>query len=1269
MNHATALFCLRRYRQAGPCPRGTALPPEILSLFLVLVSVGCAAAGPGLRRTPLAPLASGAAGFTLQPPGTTGVLFTNTLSQSRHLTNQIYLNGSGVAAGDIDGDGRCDLFFCALDQPNRLYRNLGNWRFEEIAVSAGVACPGLDATGAALADIDGDWDLDLLINSVGQGTHLYLNDGKGHFTEAGPPGGLNGGRGGMSMALADMDGDGDLDVYIANYRVQTIRDQPNTHFKFRTVEGSPVLASIDGKPASDPAIAERFTFRFGTNGDGSGTFRYEENGEPDLFLRNDGGVLTPISFTQGAFLDGQGKPLTKAPADWGLSVMFRDLNGDGSPDLYVCNDFRSPDRIWMNDGQGHFRAADPLAFRQCSLSSMGIDVADINRDGFDDIFVVDMLSPNHERRFSQRMELKPEMPPIGGIDNWPQYPRNMLFVNRGDGTWAELAQLSGLEATEWSWTTVFLDVDLDGWEDILVANGFERDGMNIDVVTEIDRLKRGRDISVMQQLGLRARFPRLATPNLAYRNLGNLRFEDVSAAWGFQLAGVSQGMALADLDNDGDLDVAINNLNEGAALYRNNAPAPRVAVRLRGAPPNTAGIGARIIVRGGAVPTQTQEMICGGRYLSSDDSTRTFAAGSVTNRLSIEVAWRNGVHSVVQEVRPNELIEIAEPVPSNASGGPMLRNAALPKTSLATAPLFVEHESFAHVHFEAPFNDWAVQPGLTHRLSQLGPGVCWFDLDGDGWDDLLIGTGSGGALAAYRNRGEGKFERLSGAPWSRRCPRDLTTILGWNRADGSVAVIAGTTIYEDAVTNGPVAEIIVPSQTNTVDGLPGSNASTGPMAMADYSGDGNLDLFVGGRVIPGRFPEAAPSHLFLGNGVDFRRDDTGSSALTKAGLVSGAVFSDLDGDGRPELVLACQWGPLRVYRLGAGKCTEETGRLGLMDYTGLWNGITTGDFDGDGRMDLAASNWGRNTRYERFRARPIRMIHGVTASDGVAHFVESYAETASGKLRPLQPYHDLMAAMPALREHIPNYTAYSRMTVPEIFGERWPALHELTANRFESTVFLNRGDHFEPVPLPDEAQWAPAFAINAADLDGDGHEDLFLGQNFFAVGPEISRYDAGRSLWLRGDGSGRFVAVKAPESGLFVYGEQRGAAVCDYDADGRVDLVVTQNGAASRMYHNVRGVPGLRVRLKGPPGNRPAIGAVLRCVGRETMGPAREVHAGSGYWSQDSAVSVLSRSETVQRLWVRWPGGQTNLVELPTGAREITVEMPGTTGTTASGIP
>jgi len=615
--------------------------------------------GAGVRSAALRVPSTGKPGFVQLSPTVTGILFTNHLSAVLYLTNQIYLNGSGVAAGVTDGDGLVDLYFCGLDGPNALYRNLGNWRFEEITETAGVACPNLDATGAAFADLDGDGDLDLIVNSVGGGTHIFLNDGKGRFTEANNGLPLNPGKGGMSLALADMDGDGDLDLYIANYRADTIRDHPQTRLHGDLVKGKPAVLSVNGRPVTEPDLVGRFTLS--ENG------KIIEHGEADVLLRNDGGGrFTPLSFTNGAFLNAEGQPLSEPPYDWGLSVMFRDMNGDGAPDLYVCNDFASEDRIWINDGKGRFRALARLALRETSMFSMGIDFADLNRDGLDEFIVLDMLSRSHAKRQLQVGDLPLTFVGIGQIDNRPQYSRNTLFLNRGDGTYAEIAQFSGLRASEWSWTPIFLDVDLDGFEDLLITTGHELEMMNADVSNRAEQMKAQRKLSISEQLALRKMFPRLDAPNVAFRNRGDLTFEDASTAWGFDTPGVSHGMCLADLDNDGDQDVVVNNLNGVAGIYRNESPAPRVAVRLKGLPPNTRGIGAKVWVYGGAVPLQSQEMICGGRYLSSDDPMRVFAAGSLTNELRIEVQWRSGKRSVVIGVKANRAYEIDEAAISSA---------------------------------------------------------------------------------------------------------------------------------------------------------------------------------------------------------------------------------------------------------------------------------------------------------------------------------------------------------------------------------------------------------------------------------------------------------------------------------------------------------------------------------------------------------------------------------------------------------------------------
>ncbi|MEY2408972.1 MAG: hypothetical protein QOF48_1642 [Verrucomicrobiota bacterium] len=1220
--------------------------------------------------------ASGHPGFESMPASQSGIRFTNQLSLERQLTNQILLNGSGVTAGDVDGDGLCDLYFCGLDNANVLYRNLGHWRFQDITAEAGVACAKLDASGAAFADLDGDGDLDLVVNTLGGGTHIFLNDGKAHFSERLPP--LNSRRGGTSMALADIDGDGDLDIYIANYRTVTIRDQPNTRFRISTLETVPRVVSVDGRPLTAPDLTNRFSFRI-TMRDETAVLAYDENGEPDLLLRNDGnGHFTPLSWTDGTFLDDKGEALTGPSLDWGLSVMFRDVNGDGTPDIYVCNDFKSPDRLWLNNGRGRFRAAPALALRQTSQSSMGIDFADINRDGWDDFLVVDMLSREHLHRLTQRVDIESELLLPGAIQNRPQYPHNTLFLNRGDGTWAQIARLAGLDSSEWSWTPIFLDVDLDGFEDLLVSNGFERDGMNADVLQQIEASKRKQKLSALEQLHLRKALPRLDTANLAFRNRGDLTFEEISERWGFHDRAVSQGMALADLDNDGDLDVIVNNLNGAAVLYRNESNAPRIAIRLKGIPPNTRGIGAKIRVLGGPV-LQSQEMICGGRYLSSDDAMRVFAAGSITNELTVQVGWRSGQRSVLTGLHANRLYEIEEQRPSPKVVTPMpsvtAQNAGGP-----SKPLFTDASRLLqHSHQENVSDDFGVQPTLPHRFSQLGPGVAWFDVDGDGWDDLIVGTGKGGVLALFHNDAQGGFARVIGPPLDTPSPGNQSTVLGWHAKGGPTMVLAGSSIDEIGLRGSNSIRQFDLAAGTVFDAIRDLPSKPGPLALADLNGDGQLDLFVGGRVNARRFPENASSAMFRGTEAGFEEDMENTKTLAGVGLVSGAVFSDLDGDGMSELILACEWGPLKIFRNVRGKLVPWNAPVRIQssstnsapmfhgsdevrtlnDLRGLWNGVTTGDFDGDGRLDIVACNAGRNTKYERFRARPLHLFYGELVSGAGVLAIEGFEDPATRRLWPVQPFHLMNVVMPSLRDTVGTFDNYARRTLPEIYGEGWKELKELRAVCLETTLFLNRGDHFLAVALPNEAQFTMAFAVCAQDFDGDGREDIFLSQNLFAVPSDVSRLDAGRGLLLRGDGNGGFAALRGQDSGVLIYGEQRGAAACDYDGDGRVDLVVTQNNAETRLLHNTGGAHGLRVRLHGPAGNPDGIGSVLRAATAGRLGPARELHAGSGYWSQDAAVQVLGSPVPPDTLKVCWPGGKSTSSAIPAGAREVTIDVSG----------
>jgi hypothetical protein len=1205
----------------------------LLFSFPLVINGLAAEEEPAYRAIPLSVPATGKTGFTLLPASETGITFTNRLSLRRGLVNQNLMNGSGVAAGDVDGDGLVDLYFCGLDVDNRLYRNKGGWKFEDITESAGVACPGQDSTGAVFVDIDGDGDLDLLVTSLGGGVRLFINDGHGHFTERTDAAGLRSQAGSTSMALADIDGDGDLDLYVTNIPRRPVRNELSVNYEIKEINGERQIVAINGKPTTSPELAGRFKV--------SPTGEVLEYGEADHFFLNNGdGTFKLLSFTDGRFLDEDGNILKETPMDWGLSARFHDFNGDGLPDLYVCNDLFTPDRFWINQGGGRFRAVPRLAVRHTSLASMSVDVADVNRDGYYDLFTTDMLSRDRKLRMTQFAHVRPPVWADGTIGERLQFNHNSLLLNRGDGTFAEIAFYSGVAASDWSWGGIFLDVDLDGYEDLLVPAGQQRNLAHGDFATRVQSARRARGkITIEDMLKIAEEFPPLDVPNMAFRNRGDLTFEEVGAAWGFNTRSVSQGMALADLDNDGDMDVIVNNMGP-AGIYRNESNAPRVAVRLKGRGQNTAGIGAQIKVTGGPVPQQ-QEMICGGRYLSCDQAMRVFATGKA-KQVDLEVRWRSGKRSFVHGALPNYLYEIFEPAgkaePPVAAASP------------AEEPFFQDvSERLKHTHKEEAFNDLQVQPLLPSRVTRAGPGITWFDLNRDGLDDLLIPGGKGAALAVFLNQGGGNFKRVELSPSTDPAVADQTAVLPWWPGSSGPVLVVGSSKYKPGSSQAAALSFFAGRAVGT--SMADLDGPVGPLAMADIDGDGDLDLFVGTTARPGRHPEPGSGYLF--------RNDGGVMNLAqhweKLGVIKGAVFADLDGDGFPELILACEWGPLRVFANHHGKFVEATAEWGLSQETGLWQGVTAGDFDGDGRLDLAASNWGLNSSLQASPSAPKIVYYGDLDGNGAVQIIEVAVDPVTRKEYPAANLNVLCLAAPFLRQRIPDYETYSRTTIQELLGDTLTNLTRLEIRNLASTIFLNRGDHFEARRLPAEAQFAPAFGIVVADLDGDGAEDLFLSQNSFVMGLGMTRQDAGRGLWLRGDGKGNFQPVPGQTSGLLMYGEQRGCALADFDNDGRVDLAVAQNNGETKLYLNRRAAPGLRVRLHGTPENPLGIGALIRTGRGGHWGPAREIHAGAGFWSMDSSTAVMSLAAAPDQIQVRWPGGKTTVSPIPGDAKEIGV--------------
>lgn len=1142
------------------------------------------------------------------------------------LTDQT--SGAGVAIGDVDGDGLPDLFFTRYDSGNRLYRNLGDWRFEDITESAGVAAEGRWCGGASFVDIDNDGDLDLHVCVYARPNLLFVNRGDGVFDERAREYGLNFRGASVMMSFADYDRDGDLDGYLVTHRLKDRRYHLLPKSTREAVQRGILRVDQFSKSAS---IEPRFREYFGLMDKGGGRVELIIAGQQDLLFRNDQGKFKVVNKEAG--ISGFGI---------GLASAWWDYNDDGWPDLYVSNDYKGADKLYRNQGDGTFREIARVSLPHIPWYSMGSDSADINNDGFVDLLASDMSGTDH---FSQKMAMG-DM----GKNRWfliqsnpQQYMRNAVFLGTGTEQVMEAAHLTGLANTDWTWSPKFGDFDLDGWVDLFVSNGMSRDFMNSDLSRTIRSRDdaRWRDTSVLKQT------------NLAFRNQRGLSFESVETDWGLDQEAATYGVALGDLDRDGDLDIVTANFGETASLWRNESTSgDALMVQLVGKVSNRWGLGCKLTLQIGD-RTQTRVLTANQGFMSSNEPLVHFGFPKAFRDGRLTVEWPSGKTQSISGLRSGRhlvVIEDGEAKLESKDEGPWITEMS---------------EGLSWQHRERLFDDFRQQPLLPARQSQLGPGIAVGDVDGDGDDDLYLG-GASGQSGVIKIR-EGDDWRSFTSPFDLDASAedmgavffdaDLDGDQDLYVVSGGVELPQGNRFYQDRLyINGGDGRF----RKAAAGILPEHRASGSVVVSCDFDRDGDLDLFVGGRAVPGRYPMAEPNQLLRNEGGAFSSaEEQTAPELRDTGLVTGALWSDVNGDSWVDLILTHHWGPIRVFQNAEGRLIERSDVWGTTTRTGWWNGIAGGDLDRDGDIDYVVTNMGQNTKYHGDPSHPNVIYYGDVDGSGESRIIEAKFE--GDICYPVRGKSCSTAAIPSLAGKFKTFERFALASLPEIYPQKnLEQSRRFEVNTLDSMILWNRSGRFEMEALPRLAQIAPGFGVVLTDLSGNGSADLVIAQNDFSPEPETGRMDGGLGLLLEGGANGVFRPVWPKESGLALKGDYTSMVVADFNGDSLADLLVGQNNGKPRMLLSTKNREGSRplvVRLQGPRGNPTAIGATVSLRLNESLLGTREVYAGSGYLSQSSpklffSLPAASNPRGTGSLFVRWPDGKETRADIG-GGKEL----------------
>jgi len=1049
--------------------------------------------------------------FSLLSPERTHIDFANTLTEGLNtnvLMYEYFYNGGGVGVGDVNGDGLEDIYFTGNMVSNKLYLNKGKMEFADITDAANVAGrPGPWKTGVTMVDINGDNKLDIYVCYSGKlsgakrANQLFVNDGNAangtpHFSEQAEAYGIADTAYSTQAYFFDVDKDGDLDMFLLNHNPNSlpVLDEAST-------------ASLLQK--TNPAVGVRL-------------------------YRNDKNHFVDITDKSG---------FSSSSLTYGLGAGIADINNDGWQDIYISNDYTIPDYLYINNHDGTFSNHLQSSMGHITQFSMGNSVSDVNNDGLPDIFTLDMLPEDNHRQkllFAPDNYEKFALTVTTGF--YYQYMRNMLQLNNGDGSFSEVGQLAGISNTDWSWAPLFADYDNDGWKDLFVTNGYTRDYTNMDFLKYYgDFMKTKGHFKREDVLELVRTIPSSDVPKYIYRNNGNLTFTNKTDEWGFTKRSNGNGAAYADLDNDGDLDLIENNINQPAFIYENQSDKQQhhyLQIKLSGEGLNSQGIGAKVILYTKQGPQFLEQMPSSG-YESTVSSVLHFGTGSNDHADSVRVKWLSGKQQVLTNVKADQLIELKE---TDAK--------TMQEMATAAQPLFKEVKSpIGYQHIQGAYYDFKKQPLLINPLSFSGPCMVKGDVNKDGLEDVFVGGGGldkPGALYLQRKGGEFIQKAVPVFENDKRS-QDADALFFDANGDGYIDLYvasggyytykAGDSLLQDRLYLNDGKE----NFTKATAALPSMLVSKSCARVADINHDSYPDLFIGGRVNPGRYPETPQSYLLINDGKGHFTDRTAemAPALQKIGMVTDAVWVDLNGDKADDLVLTGEWMPVSVFINQNGKLEDRTSQYFDKTYSGWWNTLLVHDFNGDGKVDIVAGNQGLNTQCKVSDKEPAEMFFKDFDDNGaVDPFLCFYIK---GKSYPYVTRDELLDQISSMRTRFADYKSYADITIHDLFtDDDLKTAGHLQANELATCYFeMGTDGKYHVKQLPPQVQFSPVFSMLAFDYDKDGKDDLLLGGNIHNARIRFGNYDANYGVLLKGDGKGSFQYINQDKSGFHIIGDIR----------------------------------------------------------------------------------------------------------------------------------